>query len=100
MPTGTKRGYALILASTTLVAIAAALLLCWAAGAFEGSLALAGWVALVILLGLGWICGGMLVSFLFLGARIERNASLAQALATRRGGLSRRRRTPPPGSDR
>jgi hypothetical protein len=97
MPTGTKRGYALILASTTLVAVAVALLLCWSVGAFDGSLVLAGWVAMLVLLGLGWICGGMLVSFLFLGARIERNARLAQVLVTRRGTPRRRGRTPPEG---
>lgn len=88
MPTGTKRGYALILASTTLVAIAAALAICWAAGAFDGTLVREGWVAIAIVLGLGWMCGGMLVSFLCLGARIERNA-LAEAVAARprrRGG--------------
>jgi hypothetical protein len=96
MPTGTKRGYALILASTTLVAITAALAICWAAGAFDGTLALAGWVAIAVLLGLGWICGGMLVSFLFLGAGIERNATPAEVVAARHQTRPRRRGGLPP----
>jgi hypothetical protein len=39
MPAGTKRGYALILTSTTFVAFGAALFICWAAGAFDAPLA-------------------------------------------------------------
>lgn len=96
MPTGTKRGYALVLGSTTLVAVAAALLICWAAGTFQAPLGLAAWVAIIVLLGLGWMVGGMLVSFLFLGARSERNASLAEALSARRLALARRRTASPP----
>ena len=94
MPTGKKRGYAIVLASSTFVALAAALLICWAAGAFAAPLGFAAWVAITVLLGLGWLVGGMLVSFLFLGARSERNASLAEVLSVRR--TTRRRGGRPP----
>ena len=97
MPTGTKRGYALILASATTVAFATALLVLWASGVFDQALGFAGWAAIAALLGLGWICGGMLVSFLFLGARTERNASLAEARVLRRGRPRRPERPHEPG---
>lgn len=98
MPTGTKRGYALILASTTLVACGAGVLICWAAGAFDGPLGLTGWAAIAMLLGLGWMVGGMLVSLLFLGARLDRNAGLYEATAVRRA-VSGRPRVPSAGGD-
>ena len=96
MPSGSRRGYALVLASTTLVALAVALLILWTAGFFDDAVGFAGWVAIVAMLGLGWICGGMLVSLLFFGARTERNASLAEARAVRRA-APQRRRAPPEG---
>src|SRR5437870_2749687 len=84
MPTGTKRGTLLILASTTLVALAAALAVSWAAGAFDGPVEIDHWFAMAIVLGLAWAVGAVLVSFLFLGARLERNASLYEATALRK----------------
>jgi hypothetical protein len=99
MPIGTKRGYALILASATLVAVAAGLLVCWAAGAFDGPVGLAAWSAILLLLGLGWTVGGMLVSVLFLGARFERNSSLYEATAARRATASGRPQQRPRGED-
>jgi len=97
MPAGTRRGYVLILASTTLVAIVTALLICWAAGAFDRPLGLAAWSAIAILLGLGWVVGGMLVSFLFLGARFERNSRPYEATAARRPDARERPRDGAPG---
>jgi hypothetical protein len=94
MPAGTKRGYALILTSTTFVAFGAALFICWAAGAFDAPLGEAAWVAIAVLLGLGWIVGGMLVSFVFLGARWERT----EARAARRAAALGRRRGPAAGN--
>lgn len=79
MPTGTKRGYALILTSATLVALLAVL----AIGLLDASLAPGQWFGVALLLGLGWVTAAMLVSLLFLGARLERSASLYEATSRR-----------------
>ena len=83
MPTGTKHGYALILISATLVALLVALAIGSAAGLLDASLAPGQWFGVALLLGLGWVTAAMLVSLLFLGARLERNATLYEATSRR-----------------
>jgi hypothetical protein len=64
-----------------LMAIVVALPVAWAAGMFEGDLATDHWFAVGLVLAVGWLAGGLLVSFMFLSARLDRTAALYEATA-------------------